>query len=107
MSAATLEKRIVTDEKCTCPPLHQGGEGTVDFNFAVGLEDMNLLPNGASRGLYISRPSLGIGIVRVEEHSDIGGCRQQLAQHFQPLRRQFPEEQTHSCGIADWPVEAG
>lgn len=84
---------------------HKGDEGPIDFAIDIRVEDMNRLPDGASRGSHVSRPAFGIRIV--EEYSEIGGSGQQLAQQFQPFRRQLPEKQTHSCDITPWPVETG
>ena len=76
MSAPIFEEWIVADEERTSSHLNEVGKGFIDLTFAVAVEDMNLLPDGAGRRLHISRPSLGIRIVRVEEHSDNGGSGQ-------------------------------
>jgi hypothetical protein len=82
LHALTLEKRIVTDEERADSQLDEGSEGAIDLTFALGIENMNSLADGASRRLYVFQSSRGIWIVRVQQHSDCGDSGHKLAQQF-------------------------
>src|SRR5262249_25857405 len=53
------------------------------------------------------RANLSIWVVRVQMRGDNAGSRHKLAQQFQPLRHQLPEEQSYSSDIPARPAETG
>src|SRR5262249_49355755 len=65
MKALTLEEWIVADEERPRSFLNEGGKGPFDFDFAAGVEDVDLLADSTRRRLQVSRPGLGIWVVRV------------------------------------------
>ena len=68
---------------------------------------MDLQADGARRCSQSFRARLGIWVVRVQERGDKAGSRHKLAQQFQPLRHQLPEEQSYSSDIPARPAETG
>ena len=104
--AAVHEKRIVGDEQRAVPLLDEAGEGGINITFGAGVQDMNLLPDGASCGLHVSQLRFGFRATRVDENGDHRGGGHQLTEQSQPLSRQLRCQQVQAGGIASRPVKA-
>ena len=65
-----VEERAGTREYCTSPLLRERRKCCFDLAVAAGIEYDELLPDRLRRSLYLSSLALGIGGVRVHEHSD-------------------------------------
>ena len=66
-----------------------------------------MLTDGASSLVNVFQLVLDIRTLRVHEHGDQRGARNELAQESQPLRLQLEGEHVHPGGVAARPVEAG
>src|SRR5262249_813516 len=82
-----IEEWIRADHERACPQLNQGREGRIDSAFRVGMQDMELKPEGAGRALRVSGGGLGKSRTgRVDEQGNMGGRADQVVQPLQPLR---------------------
>src|SRR5262245_1793534 len=82
------EKGVGADEEGIRPLTLHTFESSTDLTAGVGVENLDLQTHGASSSFYLGRTG------RINEHRDTHGLGQQLAQEFQPLRRQRGREET-------------
>ena len=71
------------------------------------LEDVNLQTERVCRLLNVSRLKLESRIVRVQEHGDQCGRRNQVAQQPEPFRLHHGNEKAGPCRVASGPIKAG
>jgi hypothetical protein len=69
--AATVEQCIVGDKQCAVPRSNERIEGSIDFPFGTGIQDSNLLPDGASGGLKVAQLWLGFRAIAIDKN---GNC---------------------------------
>src|SRR5262245_7488104 len=81
-------------------------ERLVEIAFAVGINDMKLLPERTRGLLHVIRLGFSIRKIRIHEHPDYGGVRDQLAQQFQSLCSEITEVDVYPGGVAAWPTQA-
>ena len=82
------EVRVGADQQPFRASFSEGRERSAQSLFGGSMQDMKFQAHGTVRLLNVFRLRFGGGIVRVQEHADLGGGRNQLAQKPQPLRRQ-------------------
>ena len=100
-------ERAGTAEQRTSPTLDQRCKGGLNVAVAADIENDELLPDRARRGLNLFPLCLGIRTVRIDEH---GNCRRlghELAQQLQSLRTQLGSEKAHARDVAARAVQAG
>src|SRR5262249_24769003 len=101
------EESIGADHEPACPQLEQGCEDRIEVALGARVQDMKLQPEGARRRLQISRQGLGTGIGWIDEDRNDGCSRDQLVQHFQPLRSYFYGQRGDAREVTARSIEAG
>ena len=102
-----VQERAGTAEQRACPALDERGKSCFDLAVAADIENDELLPDRARRGLNLFPLRLGVRTVRIDEH---GNCRRlghELAQQLQSLRPQHAGEKAHARDVAVRAVQAG
>ncbi len=61
-------------------PFNQRCKNPVNVVFDTGVQNKNLEPDGRGGRAYVFDVSRIFWIVRIDEHTDDGGCRNQLTQ---------------------------
>src|SRR6516164_1435395 len=106
LRGAIEEEWIGRDQHRVGAQLSQSLERRLDVANSAGLEDDDLLPDGAGRDLKILHLRGRKGAIWIEENGDSPGITAQLSQQPQPLRLGFGEERTYSGDVAAWPMQA-
>src|SRR5947208_929513 len=101
------EKRIAGHEKRTNPVLRNGRECSFNVSFGAGVNDADLLPDGACRLQYVFPLRYAWWIVWVREHTDYCRCGEQLTQQSESLCPQCGREETRARNVAARPAETG
>ncbi len=87
--------------------LDEASESALEFILGAGLQDGEPQPLAARRFLHLAYHTLALWIVRVNEHCDHAGLRNQLEQQLEPLRHQLDGNYGDPRHVAAWPGEAG
>jgi hypothetical protein len=58
----------------------------LEVAFGTGMQDMNIQPERAGRGLNVRQLCIGSRHRRIDEHADDRGRGHEAVQHFQLLR---------------------
>jgi hypothetical protein len=95
-NAAAQTEKIGGDKQGACVEPNEGGENAVEIALARGVHGMDLLPGSARSLLYVFPLSLGIWIVRINEHADHSGIWDQLVQQFKSLCPQRSDKVVHA-----------
>src|SRR5262249_22264319 len=101
------EKCLAGNQDSVDMLLSEAHERRFDITFATRVKDLKLEPKCACRGLYVPCLRFGGWVRWVEEKTDKGGARHQLAQQFQPLRRECLDQKTYTGDIAVGSAETG
>src|SRR5262245_34740381 len=87
--------------------LDERGEGGLEFSFAAGFGDVQLVPERARGSLNLFHLRIGGRKARVKQATDRASLWDQLPQQFYPLRHHFHDEKHHARHIAAGAIEAG
>ena len=96
---APANERCASADHERTSQLDQGCEDGIEVVFGFRVQDMELPPEGAGRGLRVSRLDLGVGVGRVDEQRHDGRHRDQLVQQLQPLRPQLYVQGDRACEV--------
>ena len=106
-NAVVQKQNIGGDKQAACVEPNQGGKNAVEIALAGGVHGMDLLSGSACSFFYVFPLSLGIRVVRINEHADHSGVWGQLVQQFQSLCRQGSNVVVDARDVAARPVNAG
>ena len=103
--APNEEKRIGSDDQGASRLLRGLSKRAIDVVLATGPDDPQYPPALLCRGLSLRRLTLGIGIIRVDQHGQ-WRCGQDFGQQLESLWRQLAHEQRHPRNVATRMPEA-
>src|SRR5215469_11586330 len=106
ISRCTKEERVAGHQESADSLLGKGGEGRLDLALTACFQYYQVDAEITRRNFRSSRLSLYKEVVRVNKHSNCGGCGHQFMQQFECLWDQFHIEDCYARHIPARPREA-
>src|SRR5205814_510981 len=93
LKPSAVEEGVAADEESVWSLAHKIRERLIDLAAGAGVEDVNLQSHSAGSQSQLPQRRLGNPCIdRIDKRCNTGGCRHQLTQEFQLLRRQLTIE---------------